>query len=102
MYYGTKFPASFIDGFRKFEPSKTFGLITSAFSNVVWSEHEDVQATAQRSSGGGRAIVGANEEILCWDLKKGELQSRWKDDSCSAEVTVIARSAADPDIYAAG
>ena len=102
MYYHPDSVASFADVSRKFEPSKTFGLITSAFSNVVWSEHEDAQATSQRSSGGGRAIVGANEEILCWDLKKGELQSRWKDDSCSAEVTVIARSVADPDIYAVG
>ena len=42
--------------------------------------------------------MGADEEVLCWDLKKGELLGRWKDRSCSAEVTVIARSRADPDI----
>ena len=47
-------------------------------------------------------MVGADEDILCWDLKKGELFSRWKDANCSAEVTVIARSEADPDIYAVG
>ena len=46
--------------------------------------------------------MGADEEVLCWDLKKGELLGRWKDSSCSAEVTVIARSSADPDIYAVG
>ena len=55
-----------------------------------------------RSSGAGRAIVGADEEVLCWDVKKGELLGRWKDSNCSAEVTVIARSNADPDIYAVG
>lgn len=47
-------------------------------------------------------MVGADEEVLCWDLKKGELLGRWKDSSCGAEVTVIARSTADPDLYAVG
>jgi len=46
--------------------------------------------------------VGADEEVLCWDVKKGELLSRWKDNACSAEVTAIAHSKADPDIYAVG
>ena len=46
--------------------------------------------------------MGANEEVFCWDVKKGELQGRWKDSNCSAEVTVIARSKADLDIYAVG
>ena len=35
-------------------------------------------------------------------MKKGELLGRWKDSNCSAEVTVIASSNADPDIYAVG
>jgi len=61
-----------------------------------------VQSVALRSSGAGRAIVGADEEVLCWGVKKGDLLSRWKDESCSAEVTVIARSQADPDIHAVG
>ena len=46
--------------------------------------------------------MGANEEVLCWDVKKGELLGRWKDSNCSAEATVIARSTADPDVYAVG
>lgn len=46
--------------------------------------------------------MGADEEVLCWDLKKGELLGRWKDSSCSAEVTIIARSNADLEIYAVG
>lgn len=92
----------FADCCRKYEHSKTFGLITSASSNAVWCEDDNVQNAALRSSGAGRAIVGADEEVLCWDVKKGELLGRWKDSSCSAEVTVIARSNADPDIYAVG
>lgn len=47
-------------------------------------------------------MVGAGEEVLCWDIKKGELIGRWKDNDCRAEVTVIAQSKADPDIHAIG
>ena len=75
--------------------------MTSATSNVVWCEDEDVH-TKLRSSGAGRAVVGGGEEVLCWDVKKGELLSRWHEDGCTAEVTVIARSKTDPDFYAVG
>lgn len=37
-----------------------------------------------------------------WSIKAGELLSRWKDDNCKAEVTVIAQSKADQDIFAVG
>lgn len=53
-------------------------------------------------SGAGKAIVGAVEEVLCWDVKKAELVSRWKDSDCKAEVTVIVRSKANPDVFAVG
>ena len=46
--------------------------------------------------------MGADEEVLCWDVKKGELLSRWRDKDCVAEVTAIARSTAAPDVYAVG
>ena len=87
---------------RKYEHAKTFGLITSASSNVVWSQNEHVQNPSLRSSDAGKAVVGADEEVLCWDIKKGEQLNRWKDDNCSAEVTVIAHSEADQDIFAVG
>lgn len=90
------------DSFRKYEHSKTFGIITSGTSNTLWSPGENVENTATRTSGAGIAIVGADEEVLCWDLKKGELLSRWKDNACNSEVTTIAQSEADPDIYAVG
>ena len=68
----------------------------------MWCPQESAQNAAVRSSGAGRAVVGADEEVLCWDVKKGELLNRWKDANCTAEVTVIAHSEADPDIYAVG
>ncbi|KAG8527033.1 uncharacterized protein KY384_008462 [Bacidia gigantensis] len=90
-----------VKSYLKFEHSKTFGLVVSASANVVWCPDEDANA-ASRISGGGRAIVGADEEVLCWHLKKGELISRWKDPACSATVTAITRSKTDPDLFAVG
>ncbi|KAJ9669232.1 beta transducin [Coniosporium apollinis] len=86
-----------VKSYVKYEQSQTFGVITSASSNVVWTADG-----AASSTGAGRAYVGAVEEVLCWDVKKGELLSRWRDNNCSAEVTAIARSQADPDIFAVG
>ncbi|KAL9633487.1 MAG: hypothetical protein Q9204_003375 [Flavoplaca sp. TL-2023a] len=91
-----------VKSYLKYEHSKTFGLITSPSSNVLWIPDENVQNAALRQSGAGRAIVGADEEVLCWDVKKGELLSRWRDKDCVAEVTSIARSTVDPDVNAVG
>ena len=40
--------------------------------------------------------------MLCWDVKKGELVGRWRDSLCTAEVTALARSQADLDLFAVG
>ena len=40
--------------------------------------------------------------MLCWDIKKGELSSRWRDETCTVPVTSIAQSKADKDIFAVG
>lgn len=37
-----------------------------------------------------------------WDIKKGELLGRWRDESCRAKVTAIAQSRTDPDVFAVG
>jgi U3 small nucleolar RNA-associated protein 12 len=37
-----------------------------------------------------------------WDIKKGELLSRWRDENCRASVTAIAQSRTDPDVFAVG
>ncbi|MCJ1342803.1 hypothetical protein MMC31_000992 [Peltigera leucophlebia] len=91
-----------VKSYLKYEYSKTFGLITSTSSNALWVRDGIGGTNALRTSGAGKAIVGAVEEVLCWDLKKGELVSRWKDGDCKAEVTVIVRSRADPDVFAVG
>lgn len=54
------------------------------------------------SSSAGNAVVGANEDVLCWDIKKGELIGRWSETSNSAQVTKVCRSGVDVDVFAVG
>lgn len=87
--------------YSKFEHSKTFAQICSASSNAIydpWLENADSATKAST----GRAVVGANEEVLCWDIKKSELLGRWHATDNNALVTVITRSKSDPDVFAVG
>lgn len=86
---------------RKYEHLKSFGLITSSTANVLWTADEHATA-GTRHTGAGRAVAGANEEVLCWDIKKGELLSCWRDKDCKSQVTSIAQSQTDHDVYAVG
>jgi len=82
--------------YRKFEYSKSFGLVTSSTSNIVWTSKD------RSGTGVGQAVVAANEEVLYWDVKKGELLGRWRDEKCKAQVTAIAQSKTDKDVFAVG
>ncbi|KAF3046482.1 hypothetical protein E8E12_010078 [Didymella heteroderae] len=89
-----------VKSYSKYEQSDAFGVVATATSNLVWAA--EVTAPGTKSSGAGRAYAAANEEVLCWDVKKGELLSRWRDASCTEEVTVICKSEIDPDVFAVG
>ena len=85
--------------YRKYEHSKSFGLVTSATSNIVWTSKDKDKSS---STSAGQVVVAANEEVLCWDIKKGELLARWRDENCLSQVTAIAQSKTDPDVFAVG
>jgi U3 small nucleolar RNA-associated protein 12 len=85
-----------VKSYLKFEPLKSFGLVATASSNLVWSSKD------KSGTGAGQAIVAANEEVLVWDIKKGELLGRWRDENNKAQVTAVAQSKIDPDVYAVG
>ncbi|KAK4142615.1 uncharacterized protein C8A04DRAFT_38147 [Dichotomopilus funicola] len=85
-----------VKSYLKFEPSKSFGVVASSNSNLVWSPR------GKAGTGAGQAIVGSNEEVLVWDIKKGELLGHWRDENCRAKVTAIAQSRNDPDLFAVG
>ncbi|KAL2118999.1 hypothetical protein VTJ04DRAFT_5958 [Mycothermus thermophilus] len=88
-----------VKSYLKFEPSKSFGVVVSPNSNIVWSSPS---RTAGKATGAGQAIVAANEEVLVWDIKKGELLARWRAENSRANVTAIAQSHTDPDLFAVG
>ncbi|KAK8209006.1 beta transducin [Zalaria obscura] len=90
-----------VKSYRKYEQSAIFGLVNSATSNIAWTRDAFSGASA-RNTGAGKAYVGANEEVLCWDVKKGELLSRWHDRDCRAEVTAISQCEIQEDVFAVG
>ncbi|KAH7399488.1 WD40-repeat-containing domain protein [Pyrenochaeta sp. MPI-SDFR-AT-0127] len=91
-----------VKSYSKYEQTDAFGVVATATSNIVWTPEGITQPGSSRSAGVGRAYTAANEEVLCWDVKKGELLSRWRDSTCTDEVTVICRSEVDPDVFAVG
>ncbi|CAG9971147.1 unnamed protein product [Clonostachys byssicola] len=85
-----------VKSYLKYEHAKSFGVVASSTSNILWTGKD------RNGTGAGQAVVAANEEILCWDLKKGEVVNRWKDERGTAPATAIAQSKADPDVFAVG
>ncbi|KAF2636693.1 WD40 repeat-like protein, partial [Massarina eburnea CBS 473.64] len=91
-----------VRSYTKYEQTDAFGVVATATSNIVWTSEGVTQPGSSRPAGAGRAYAAANEEVLCWDVKKGELVSRWRDSSCTEEVTALCRSAVDLDVFAVG
>ncbi|KAH8195225.1 hypothetical protein TruAng_010608 [Truncatella angustata] len=87
-----------VKSYLKYEHSKSFGLVASGTSNLLWTPNQ----RSSTNTGAGQAVVAANEDILIWDIKKGELLNRWRDENCSAQVTAIAQSKTDKDVFAVG
>ncbi|KAH6606481.1 dip2-dom34p-interacting [Trichoderma cornu-damae] len=85
-----------VKSYLKYEHAKSFGTVLSSTSNLVWTSKD------RTGNGAGQAVTAANEEVLCWDIKKGELSSRWRDERCSYPVTAIAQSGVDKDMFAVG
>ncbi|PFH60784.1 hypothetical protein XA68_10349 [Ophiocordyceps unilateralis] len=83
-----------VKSYLKYEHAKSFGIVATGNSNIVW--------TTSDQTGAGQAVVAANEQVLCWDIKKGELLGQWKDERCAAPVTVVAQSKTDKDVFAVG
>ncbi|KAM4054977.1 dip2/Utp12 family protein [Hirsutella rhossiliensis] len=85
-----------VKSYLKYEHAKSFGVVATATSNIVWTSKDRTGASA------GQAVVAANEQVLCWDIKKGELLGRWRDERCSVSVSAIAQSQTDKDVFAVG
>ncbi|KAF8477012.1 WD40-repeat-containing domain protein [Kalaharituber pfeilii] len=88
-----------VKSYLRYEHLKTFGVVASPTANPVWAPSS---SSTTRHTSAGAAVVPANEEVLVWDIKSGELLSRWKDDNCKAEVTIVTQSKTDNDVFAVG
>lgn len=86
-----------VKSYNKYELSLTFGTVATGDSNIL-----SVSERAGRLVNAGQAFVGANEEVYSWDVKKGELLSRWKDRNSTSKVTAISREAVEGDLFAVG
>ncbi|CAL1701388.1 unnamed protein product [Somion occarium] len=76
-----------VQSYLRHGPTEAFGLICSASSNSYYD--------------GKLAYVPALEDVLVWDVKKGQMLSMWHETGHRAEVTCIARSP-QKDTFAVG
>ncbi|CAB09121.1 U3 snoRNA associted protein Dip2 [Schizosaccharomyces pombe] len=81
-----------VKSYTRYEPTEFFGVIASSGCNILGQPSSSAKSV-------GRAIVGGLESVLEWDLKTGQLLSKWKDSDCSAKVTCIANF---DEMYAVG
>jgi len=96
-----RMPCSSTNLHSKFERTSTFGQVCSTASNCIWDPRTENESTTSRTAA-GRTFVGANEDVLVWDLKRGDTEARWHASDNKAQVTVICRSQTDPDVFAVG
>ncbi|CCM04814.1 uncharacterized protein FIBRA_07007 [Fibroporia radiculosa] len=76
-----------VQSYLRHGPTEAFGLVCSALSNSQYD--------------GKLACVPALEDVLVWDVKKGQLLAMWHETGHRAEVTCILRSP-QRDVYAVG
>ncbi|KAH9908716.1 WD domain-containing protein [Xylariomycetidae sp. FL2044] len=85
-----------VKSYLKYEYRESFGVVTSSTSNILWNAKDGSTTSA------GQAVVAANEEVIFWDIKTGELIERLRDAKCLAQVTAIAQSKTEKAVYAVG
>ncbi|KAI0091918.1 WD40 repeat-like protein [Irpex rosettiformis] len=76
-----------VQSYLKHGPTEAFGIVASASSNSCYD--------------GKLAYVPALEDILVWDVKKGQMLAMWHESGHRAEVTCLARSP-QKDTFAVG
>ncbi|KAK9456834.1 hypothetical protein V1511DRAFT_227805 [Dipodascopsis uninucleata] len=82
-----------VKSYSRFEPDAAFGVISSN-CNAFWIP------SSSSSTSAGRAVVGALESLMIWDLKKGERIAKLNELDIKTEITAIAKHG--EDIVAAG
>ncbi|KAI0069150.1 WD-repeat-containing protein [Artomyces pyxidatus] len=76
-----------VQSYLRHGPTQAFGLVVSPSANSVYD--------------GKLAYVPALEDVLVWDMKRGQMMAMWHETGLRAEVTYIARSP-QTDTFAVG
>ncbi|GAA5889234.1 hypothetical protein JCM6882_000682 [Rhodosporidiobolus microsporus] len=77
-----------VRSYQRHGPTEAFGVIASSGSNTVWD--------------GRKAYCPALEDVLVWDVKKGEQVAMWHETGLRSLVTCISRSPTSWDTFAVG
>jgi U3 small nucleolar RNA-associated protein 12 len=80
-----------VRSYNRHEPTAVFGLIAS-----------NTAVRPALDADGKKAYVAALEDILVWDVKKGQLLATWHEVAHTSSVTALARNPQDKDVFAVG
>ncbi|PWN27864.1 WD40 repeat-like protein [Jaminaea rosea] len=79
-----------VRSYLRHEPTSAFGVVTSPSARCLLS------------SDGKTAYVAALEDVLVWDVRRGEQVAMWHDVGLRSPVTALVRSVASPSTFAVG
>ncbi|EMR11736.1 hypothetical protein PNEG_00170 [Pneumocystis murina B123] len=89
-----------VKSYENYEFGFSWGIIASYLSNSVLVDDKEISEKFKAKN--GLAIVPALEDVIIWDIKKGEEVLRWSDFDCKVETTSIKRNMADKYMFAVG
>lgn len=79
-----------VRSYLRHEPTSAFGVVASNAGRAILD------------SDGKTAYVAALEDVLVWDVRRGEQLAMWHDVGHRSPVTALARSLASPNMFAVG
>ncbi|KAG4305834.1 hypothetical protein PORY_000744 [Pneumocystis oryctolagi] len=89
-----------VRSYKNYEFGFSWGIIASYLSNSVFIDDKETNELFKAKN--GLAVVPALEDVIIWDIKKGEEVLRWRDTDGKAETTVIKRNMGNKLMFAAG
>ncbi|KAG5513533.1 hypothetical protein PMAC_000965 [Pneumocystis sp. 'macacae'] len=89
-----------VQSYENYEFGFSWGIIVSYQSNSVFIDDKEINELFKAKN--GLAVVPALEDVIIWDVKKGEEVFRWRDIDVKAETTVIKQNKADKLMFAVG
>ncbi|KTW29262.1 hypothetical protein T552_01217 [Pneumocystis carinii B80] len=89
-----------VKSYENYEFGFSWGVITSYQSNSILVDDKEINERFKVKN--GLAVVPALEDVIIWDIKKGEEVLRWSDFDCKSETTSIKRNLANKYMFGVG